>query len=408
MKIVQINCTYNYGSTGKITRDLHNALKENGFESIVLYGRRQNSTQSDVVKTCSEVEAKSWNLISRFTGRPYAVSPIGTRNLIAVLKNETPDIIHLQCINGFFVDIYQLLDYLKQAKIPTVITLHAEFMYTGNCSYAFECNQWEKGCKKCPNKKKALKSLLFAPVAYNWNKMKESFEGFEELVLCPVSKWVYIRAQKSRILEQYNMRTIFNGIDTTIFSYDMQKAYKLKEKIKIGEKKIVLHVTADYNNPIKGGRYITELSQKLNQDKYCLIVVDGNDSPPPDDFNGIYWGRARNQEELATLYMIADVMTITSSRECLPTTCVESLCCGTPIVCFDFHNGFEESDFPIEYVKMVPFGKLEQLKKMIEVTAEESVDKEKISYDSKNIFSCENMTKNYLEVYQSLINSERI
>ena len=146
-KILQINCVYDYGSTGKITKDLHNVLKSQGFESVVLYGRRQESQEKDIIKTCSEFEAKANNVLSRFTGRPYAVSPIGTHRTIAELEREKPDVVHLHCINGFFVNIYTLLDYLKKKKIPTVLTLHAEFMYTGNCGYAFDCNKWKTGCE---------------------------------------------------------------------------------------------------------------------------------------------------------------------------------------------------------------------------------------------------------------------
>ena len=78
MKILQINCVYDYGSTGKITRDIHKNLQKNGFDSVVLYGRRQKVQEAGVYKTCTEFEAKAWNVLSRLTGRPYAVTPFGT------------------------------------------------------------------------------------------------------------------------------------------------------------------------------------------------------------------------------------------------------------------------------------------------------------------------------------------
>lgn len=402
MKVVQINCTYDYGSTGKITKDLHNALKENGIESVVLYGRRQKSTQKDVIKTCSELEAKGYNLISRVTGRPYAVAPSGTRKLIAQLEQQKPDIVHLQCINGFFVDIYQLLNYLKKKNISTVLTLHAEFMYTGNCGHAFDCDQWKTGCKKCPDKKKALNSFACAPVFLNWCKMKEAFEGFDSMMLCPVSEWLKMRAQQAEILNQYPMCTVFNGIDTTIFSYNREVADEMRNKLQLNGKKVILHVTANYKNPMKGGKYITKLSQKVDDSKYCVIVVDGNDNPPPEEFCGLYWGRAKNQQELSALYMLADVMTITSSRECLPTTCVESLCCGTPIVCFDFHDGFGEPGFPQEYVKMVPFGDINKLTETILYTLQDVCCKEFISSEMKKIFGKKTMMNNYMQIYRDI------
>ena len=128
MKILQINCVYDYGSTGKITRDIHKSLQKNGFDSVVLYGRRQKVQEAGVYKTCTEFEAKAWNVLSRLTGQPYAVTPFGTLTLLHRLEREKPDVVHLQCINGYFVDIYRLLNYLKKNHIPTVLTLHAEFM----------------------------------------------------------------------------------------------------------------------------------------------------------------------------------------------------------------------------------------------------------------------------------------
>ena len=35
MKVIQINCVYNTGSTGKITYDLHNELDKKGIQNLV-------------------------------------------------------------------------------------------------------------------------------------------------------------------------------------------------------------------------------------------------------------------------------------------------------------------------------------------------------------------------------------
>ena len=46
MKVLQVNCVYDYGSTGKITKDLHEGLIKRGIDSVVLYGRRQSTHDS--------------------------------------------------------------------------------------------------------------------------------------------------------------------------------------------------------------------------------------------------------------------------------------------------------------------------------------------------------------------------
>ena len=59
MKVLQINNVYNYGSTGKLTKHIHDALTERGIESVVLYGRRQRTKEHNIHKTCTELEAKA-------------------------------------------------------------------------------------------------------------------------------------------------------------------------------------------------------------------------------------------------------------------------------------------------------------------------------------------------------------
>ena len=60
-------------------------------------------------------------------------------------------------------------------------------------------------------------------------KMKEAFEGFDDLILCPVSNWVGERATQSPVLKQYPIRTVLNGIDTDIFHYREKEALVLRE-----------------------------------------------------------------------------------------------------------------------------------------------------------------------------------
>ena len=54
MKVIQINCTYNKGSTGKIVYLLHDYLLRQGDDSLVLYGVGENNTDSNIIKVVSE------------------------------------------------------------------------------------------------------------------------------------------------------------------------------------------------------------------------------------------------------------------------------------------------------------------------------------------------------------------
>ena len=119
MKILQVNCVYKKGSTGKIVADIHTELTNIGFESIVCYGRGEKYSEPHVYKTCGELYSKFNNLLSRFTGIMYGGCTFSTNRLIHIIKNEKPDIVHLHCINGYFVNIYRLISWLKSNNIKT-------------------------------------------------------------------------------------------------------------------------------------------------------------------------------------------------------------------------------------------------------------------------------------------------
>ena len=50
MKILQVNNVYDFGSTGRITRDIHQGLLEYGYDSVVYYGRRFRTKDENVHK----------------------------------------------------------------------------------------------------------------------------------------------------------------------------------------------------------------------------------------------------------------------------------------------------------------------------------------------------------------------
>lgn len=220
MKVLQVNCVYKTGSTGKITADLHNALKKKGIESVVCYGRGKKVNEPNVYKTCEELYSKLNNLLSRFTGIMYGGCFFSTNRLISIIKKEKPDIVHLQCINGYFVNIYRLVNWLKKNNIKTVLTLHAEFMFTANCGHSFDCEGWKAGCGKCPKFKEETKSLLFDGTARSFKKMQKAFAGFkkENLIIVSVSPWLMERAKQSPILAGKQHTVVMNGLDTIVIA----------------------------------------------------------------------------------------------------------------------------------------------------------------------------------------------
>jgi len=365
MKVLQVNCVYKKGSTGSIVFSIHSGLKQNGYGSVVCYGRGSDVSEKDVYKISSEIEAKIHALYARISGIQYSSSFFATNRLINIIKKEKPDIVHLHCINGYFVNIYRILDYLKMHNIYTVLTLHAEFMYTGNCGHSYDCEKWLTGCGNCPQLWKATKSIFLDRTSYAWQKMAEAFNGFNNLSVVSVSSWLSERAKKSPMLKDKENIVIENGIDTEDVFHSTNVS-KLRKKYNIKDEKVILHVTASFSDKpdnAKGGHFIIKLAKRLINENIKFFVIGSYNKSIDLPENIINVGRVDDRSELADFYSIADLTVITSKRETFSLPCAESMACGTPVV--GFKAGGPETIALKDFSEFVEYGDLKKLLKAI-------------------------------------------
>jgi glycosyltransferase involved in cell wall biosynthesis len=402
MKILQINCVYKKGSTGKIVYDLHTEFQKRGIGSVICYGRGQKSSEPNVYKTSGELAAKFNALKSRITGLQYNGSLTATNKLIKIIKKENPDIVHLHCINGNFVNIYRLLGFLKISRIKTMLTLHAEFMYTGGCAHAFDCGKWTEpeGCSKCPDLWSATKSYFFDRTQVAWKKMNKAFNGFN-VYITAVSPWLEERAKKSPMLAGKSISAVFNGIDTENLFYPREFAY-LKERHGLGSDKIILHVTANFGSAIKGGKYFLELAGRMRGKNILFIIVGNKGGNLKLPGNIIDAGEVKDPRELAAYYSMADVTVLTSSRETFSMVCAESLSCGTPVV--GFKAGAPELISLAEYSEFVDQGDMDSLENAVEKWIYKKNEISSfLASAAKEFYSKGRMCEGYLAGYDKLI-----
>lgn len=404
MTIIQINCVYNTGSTGKIVTCLHKSFLESGFDSFVFYGRGAKIRDKNIIKVSSEFEAKFHSLLSRISGIDYGYSYFATRRVKRLIKRIKPDVVHLHCLNGHFINIFKTLAYLKKNNIRTVLTLHAEFMYTANCGHAYDCEKWKTGCGRCLAYQKEIKSLFASGTNRSWKMMQEVFDNFNNcLRVVSVSPWLMERAIQSPFLRDKKHSVILNGVDTSIF-YHRNSANQTKLN-KNDYQKIILHVTPFFTDDvshIKGGYYLIEIAKKMPS---ILFVVAGknktNLSLPK---NVILLGNVSNQDDLASFYSSADLTVVLSKRETFSMPVAESLCCGTPVVGF-FAGGPESIALP-DFCTFVKYGDLDSLETAITSMINRKVDPAFLSEQACKRFSKNLMIEQYFTLMKDFQNNK--
>lgn len=401
MRILFVNNVYNRLSTGKIVADIHHSLISRGYDSYVCYARGPKVQEKHVFRFSWDFYARINTLRGRLTGVLYGGCFISTMRLIRFIKKTHPDVVNLHCINDSSVNIYRLLRFLSSASIKTVITLHAEFFYTGNCGHAYSCEKWKTGCFNC-NQLHQLHSL-FDNTRVSWNRMMEAISSFgtNDLVFTSVSPWLKSRAIQNPIIGKFKHFVTLNGVDVNAFT---RQPYSLKDKSTIGlsNNHVIMYVTSSFPSVAKGGNFILQLAERLPN--VSIIVLGEYSSTIKIPNNIIPIGRVLDRNCMAKYYSIADITIVVSKAETFSMPVAESLCCGTPVV--GFKAGGPESICLKDYCVFVPYGDMDSLENAIRSTLKKDYDSTEIMHQAHNLYSKEQMAASYIGVYQEIVRNE--
>lgn len=401
MRILQINNVYDRLSTGKIVADLHREYTARGIESYVSYARGPKVVQPHVQKFNWEFYAHVNKVRAYLTGILYGGNIISTLRLFSQIRRINPDIVHLHCINDDSVNIYWLLKFLKKKGIRTVVTEHAEFLHTGTCGHAYECNRWHDGCGKCPQAKSMR--LLFDNTHCAWKKMMKAFDGFDRGKLCvtTVSPWLKTRATQNPHFSVYQITPVLNGIDTINF-YRRVNSIVDRQTIGLTSRPVVMFVTSYFPAPLKGTHFIMELAKRLPEVDFLVLGEKGVVDYLPQNIHLL--GRVYDRDRMALYYSLSDVTILVSKAETFSMPVAESLCCGTPVV--GFKAGGPESICLDEYCKFVDYGDVDSLQEALTYILSQSFDRDKMSKEAIQKYSKKAMADGYIAVYNRLMEAK--
>ena len=333
MKVVQINAVCEYGSTGRICRELNDFLVQRGHEGIVLFGNG-SSQYSDAKKISKDIETKSHALLSRLLGKNAAYSPVATNQILGEIKRTAPDVVHLHNLHGNFVNIKPLLSYLAENDIPTVITLHDCWFFPGKCTHytSAGCNKWQTGCGECPKLKSDIPSWLFDRTREMWAEKKKLFNLIPRLAVIGVSDWITNEARRSFLSNAKIVQRIYNWIDLAVF---YPRGSQGGDRFDISREKFsVLCVGAGWSENSIKTKDLFELAKKLDDD--CEIILAG-EVPFADKLskNIKSIGYISSTDRLAQLYSACDVYVHLSREDTFGKVIAEALACGTPAIVYD-------------------------------------------------------------------------
>lgn len=398
MKVLQINATYGYSSTGLIVKDIGDMLEYNNDTAYFAYQSANHNPKNGYV-VGNKIDWKLHAVLCRIFGKQTYYSKIPTKQLIGFIEKIKPDIVHLHNLHSNFVHVNRLLRYLGQRDIATVITMHDCWYFTGKCFHYVDvgCNRFITGCGNCPKKKAPPSSLIFDASKKVLKDKARLLSSIKRLKIVGCSKWVCDEAKKS-LINGLDIEHVYNGVDTEVFK--PKDCTSLVEKYNLQDCYVIMGMANKWLlNSNK--QALIETIKVLNNK--CKLVIVGCESEQIERLkqlspNIIAVGFIKDRQELAKYYNLANVFVNVTHADTLPTVNMESICCGTPVITYDCCGSPE---LIIDGCgKVVKENDIKQLISSI-ISNMKKIEEGALN-NARRVFDKNTCYKKYLEIYKNL------
>ena len=337
-RLLQINCSANTGSTGKIAEEIGKIAIKSGWESYIAYGRTCSSSQSNLIKIGNSISPYLHYAEQRIFDNEGLCSRKPTKRLIKQIEIIKPDIIQLHNIHDHYLNYKLLFEYLNSTNIKVVWTFHDCWAMTGHCFHfvTANCERWKKGCYNCPLRCTYPHTLLDRSDK-NWFLKKSLLGGNKNMTIVACSQWISDFVRES-FLSSNNIVVFHNGVDL--------KKFNIQTKVENNSNRVfkILAVSNIWYAQ-KGELDVYKLRELLPESEFEITMVGLSAKQMkriPKGIVGIQ--RTRNVSELLHLYSASDVLINPTYHDTFPTVNLEALACGTPVITYNTGGSPEAID----------------------------------------------------------------
>ena len=320
-----------YGGAGIAARRTHEALLSSGVDSKLfsLTGVRAEYKSVETIKRrklrrlISSVTTFSQ---SRFIQKSQKlVTPISLSNLkLDFLNKEQFNVIHIHSFYNLLSikQIKEIANTFQDKKI--FVTLHDERVLTGGCHYTSDCEENQKACDNCPQVQPLFRGL----VQKQFHQSTVYFRELNNLTLIAPSSWISHKASLSLVTRDLACVVIRNPVPDIFFEDFESNPMKSKKQISF--------ISANLNNNLKGiDTLISSLNAIKNENpkldfKVCFVgngTVFGLDKEIEFDIITTH-----SDSQTAEVLRKTDLLVVPSLEDNLPSTMLEALALGVPVV----------------------------------------------------------------------------
>lgn len=215
-----------------------------------------------------------------------------------------------------------------------MLTLHDAWLLSGHCAHSFDCECWKTGCGNCPNLS-IYPAIRRDATAYNWQRKAEIYRESQFYVVTP-SQWLMDKVDQSMLKPGVvASKVIPNRVDLKAF-HPADRA-SARQDLGLPHDATILLFAANgiRKNIWKDYRTLQSALAEIAKTGATVLCIALGETAPPEQIGDVairFVPYQKDPQQVARYYQAADLYIHPARADTFPTTVLEALACGTPVV----------------------------------------------------------------------------
>jgi len=340
MRITLVNTSDVVGGAERCSYDLARELRAAGHDATLVVGRKLGNDPFVV-----ELRAPAGDLaLRRFCVEQLGLTETVLASPVSACRSRPEfraEVCNIHNMHGGYWNIWALP--LLARRAPLVLTLHDEWLLTGDCGYSYECDRWLAGCGRCPQARWPDPSERYAVGGRDatrlnlWLKRRclGTLSASAVTVVAP-SRWLLDRARRTPHLSRFPLVQIEYGVDLDVFR-PPEDARRARVELGLPVDDFLLFTAAtDLAHSRKNFQALAELAASSVWPRRCALVCAGSLEPAARaelaHLPILLLGRLSDRRTLARALGACDATVLAPLADNFPYVALESLACGRPVL----------------------------------------------------------------------------
>lgn len=298
---------------------------------------------------------------------------------------QDADIIHLHWVASFI----NYESFFSSVKKPIVWTLHDENIAYGGFHYKMDYD---------------TSYIYYQRVEDRYRHIKQAvLTQSDNIRYVALSEYMHSLYSKQPFVQENNLYCIHNSVNTKVFKIYNKNQARSIYNINPNDT-VYAFCCVSLKDPRKGlSDLIASLEQMPDRDNITLLCIGGGELPRKTNLSIVRTGSLYNQNLMALSLSCADYFVMPSYQEAFAQTPLEAMACGVPVIAYPC-SGTKELITLDNGVRCSSFSK-EALLEGIKEARLHQYDPTIIRNDVSTRFSPDKIAKDYLKVYNEILNN---